>query len=242
MSEAMALETLASKVLGAHLSTAFTCTRLRLLADKKGYTDLDALACAPLTGHLAVAECKAQGPAVKVYHIADAHGLTSGGYLSSLRGSGEALLLDKNSWASERLQLGPRERPWEKLRHLELWLCANVYIAPEAVAAVEERLSAELHAALAPRLPAGVKVSGRIRSTLDLILDAFTVQQRLVMEYRWGVRSGDPTLDILRELVRYRNARDHDGDTGSDAVVQQHFHQRITDVLLGDPDPKPPRA
>lgn len=234
MSEAMALEVLAANVLGSRLNTAFTQTRVRLMGATSGYTDLDAIAAAPLRRTLAVAECKAQGGARQVYKLDDYAGLTQGGYCKALRESAEALFRDTNSWLSPNLQFGETANAWSELDHLELWLFANVLVDPAQVQTINDRLTQEVIEALGDSRPAHVQVTAHVRSTLDLVLEGFEVIQRWVTEFDWGVRSGDPVLDALRELVRYRHAVVSGGGRGAKDVAREYFDTRVRTVLLGD--------
>ena len=234
MSEAMSLETLAASVMGSHLVTPLTKTRFRIYGPDRGYTDIDALAAAPLAKKLAIAECKAQsGPRV-VYEIGDYDGLLNGGYTWSLLESARALFSAKNRWTSPYLQFGPDDAPWSGLEELELWLYANIIVDRDAADAVDARLTAEILAEGIPGLPAGVTVTARARSTLDLVLEGFSTVERWVIDAAWGARSGDPVLDALRELIRYKHAIVSDGGHGASARGRAQYRQAIKQALLDE--------
>jgi len=235
MSEAMALEVLAANVMGSRLNTAFTQTRVRLYGPEKGYTDLDAVAAAPVQKTLAITECKARGPARAVYKLHDYDGLSNAGYCKSLKESAQALFRPSNSWLSKSLQLGSDEAPWSGVERLELWLFANVYVDPEDQDSMNARLAAEIRKDLGDAIPARIAVHARVVSTLDLVLESFSVVERWVTDFDWGVRSGDPVFDAMRELVRYKHARVEQGGRGASPVVKAHFQRRVRQVLLGEP-------
>lgn len=234
MSEAMSLEVLAANVMGSELNTAFTKTRVRLMGPTAGYTDLDAVAAAPMKKTLAVAECKAQGRANQVFQITDYDGLTRSGYCLSLRESAEALFRPSNRWLSPNLQFGATEEAWSGLEHLELWLFANVMVADDQVEAINTRLAREINDALGASRPEHVHISTRVVSTLDLVLSGFEVVERWTTEFDWGVRSGDPVLDALRELVRYKHGYVTGGGTIARESARNRFRDRVRAVLLDE--------
>ena len=234
MSEAMALETLAANVLGSKLNTALVKTRVRLMGPTAGYTDLDAVAAAPMRRTLAVAECKAQGSALQVYELNDYAGLSKDGYFKALQESAAAVFRGTNTWLSPHLQFGEASDPWSGLDRLELWLFANIYAEKAVLDAIGGRLAAEIGRSLGSDRPSHVQVVAHVVSTLDLVMDGFDIVERWVTEQGWGVRSGDPVLDALRELVRYKHAILTPGGRKGGAVVQNAFRERVRKSLLGE--------
>lgn len=234
MSEAMGLETLAANVLGSRLNTPLTKTRTRLYGRERGYSDLDALAAAPSVGRLAIGECKAQNGARQVYWLRSDRPLLGQKYTWDLVKGARNLFRERNRWASPYLQFGCEGAEWSQLHDLELWLFANVFIDTGEADALDKRLTEEIQATAIQGLPEHVVVTAHVRSTLDLVLMGFETMQRWVTVDHWGARSGDPVLDALRELVRYKHASVSGGGSGTEPRqrVMSHYAAAISRVLL----------
>ena len=236
MSEQMVLEGLVAEWLGMRLRTALHQSRFRLYRPENlSYSDLDAIAVSVAEGRLAIGEVKVQGPALAVYAVSSSspNPILTGqlsGYAPSLQEKVVELFANNNKWASNELQLSSGVRPWAKLRHLELWLVANVYIAADEREAVDARFTRELRAASNVKrcLPGGTKsFSAHIRSTFDVVMDSFCKVEQVVTKERWGARFGHDQLDLLRELVRYKNASVCNGGRGKSAECAAAFRRAV---------------
>ena len=216
MSEEMAIESLAVEWLAARLNTETKHTRFKLYAANRGYSDIDAMVSSSNEGILAIAECKVQGSATAVFpYSANNSILDDESYCSSMLQKARTLFLTKNKWVSESFQMGPAKSAWNKLRTLEIWLIGNIFVAPDQQKEVDEKLTGEITSAGIKGLPPNVEVNAFIRSTIQIILEMYRIVEKWILEDSWGPRFGHAQLDLLREIVRYKNAsgakhcRDH---------------------------------
>lgn len=238
MQEQMALEGLIVEWLGTRLNTALKQVRYRLFRPSNhSYSDLDAVASSPIKGTLAIAESKLQGPARAVYAVNSRSPILTGqlsGYAPSLKEGALAIFAKHNEWVSPDLQMGEHDRPWRKLRHLELWLVANVFYDPGDRDAVDARFTDELRTnpELVAALPQNVTLSAYIRSTIDVIIAAFEQVESTVVTETWGARFGHSQLDLLREIVRYKHAQVANGGMGRSAACIATFAQAVNHSFI----------
>lgn len=233
MSDSMAIENLAEAFLRTRATTVATGTRFKLLTAANSYSDLDAFASVPETGTLHLAECKAQGTATQVYAFSSDYPVLGPGYTEDTLRGALNLFAEKNRWASSYLQLGGAAEPWSRLQNLELWLVANVMVAPADRAAVDDRFTREIQAHGIPGLPAGVRVQAHVVSTLDVFLEVLKSVEASVVRDGWGGRAGDPQLDLMRELVRYKHAFVSGGGRGASAACTEYFRSAMRAFLEG---------
>lgn len=238
MQEQMALEGLIAEWLGARLNTALKQARYHLYRpNNHSYSDLDAVASSPITGTLAIAESKIRGPARVVYAVNSRGPILAGQlslYAPSLKDGALAIFAKHNEWVSPELQMGEHDKPWRKLRHLQLWLVANVFYDIADSAAVDARFTEELRTnpEIVAALPQEVTLSAYIRSTMDVIMDAFVQVESMVTKDMWGARFGHSQLDLLRELVRYKHAQVEGGGAGRSAACVATFTQAVNQSLV----------
>lgn len=234
MSESMAIESLLSKFLAAKLETAACGTRLPIYTGggTNHTTDLDAWATASRRGVLAVGQCKVQGPATAVWKREPVEGLLDGNYESSTLAMVRALFSADNHQVSEDLSFSTtQEEPWAGLERIEIWLVANLYVAPADQGALDDQFSTDLGQVLAGSLPReGIEVVGYIRPTASIVLEALRQVDHDVTNGR-GRRFGDEQLDILREIIRYHRATGRGGGHGLSAEIRDWLKDQIRDIF-----------
>lgn len=223
----MALESLSEKFLQARLQTTAAGSRFKLLTANNAYTDVDAFAAAPQAGTLALAECKAQGGATQVYALSSGYSLFPGTYTEATLNLARNVFAPRNRWASTWFNFGSEPDVWQGLRLVELWLVANVYVAVEDQDAVDARFTNEILQQGIPGLPEGVEVRAYVRSSLDIILALLQSLEHTIVVDGWGARTGDPQLDLLRELIRYKHPFVSDAGNGASAACRRESAAKI---------------
>lgn len=227
MSEEMAIESLAVEWLAARLNTQTKRTRFKLYGANRGYSDIDAIASSSNKGILAMAECKVQGPATAVFPYSPENSiLDDESYCSSMLQKARTLFLSKNKWVSESFQMGPTKSAWNKLRILELWLIANIFIPANQQKQVDNKLTEEITSTGIKGLPQNVEIKVFMRSTIQIILDMYRIVEKWILVNRWGPRFGHAQLDLLREIARYKSARAK--------PCRDYYRKEMKKILIGN--------
>lgn len=190
MAEAMTVET----ILEADLQLRGFWTRLRfpLRTINGAWSDIDLLAYHPERRELVIAESKVRGPKKAVYAFTK---YTRKRYGDILEYDGENYFLFLRH-IDQVCKDGVVFHRFKKMvKHLNIHLVSNYYIAPECMPAARTTILKRVR----PEVPNGIKITINLETTLDVI-------SRIIAEENknpQGRRYGHAALDIARELNRY---------------------------------------
>ena len=187
--EAMALESLVASVWRLDGFLAVTRHPIRL---KGGWADVDVVGIRS-DGVVRVAECKARGPARRVYV-----------------GSKNFKWVQMGQHLSNLSRLWDQRPPWlpiqSDVKSVEFHLVGNIWFEnPKAKRTAENSLASAVSDALPHRLKS--RSSLVIKPSIELLFEALQKIRVQVVKEKIGKRYGDPLRDALRELVRYANPK-----------------------------------
>jgi hypothetical protein len=116
------------------------------------------------------------------------------------------------TWGDDGSPAVPWLPPLGQVRLIEVVFCCNLHLFTDRREEIDGALgrAAERHlgenGSLAARLKDGLRVQGKVQSTIDLVFDLTRRVCQRIDEGGYGRRSGDPFKDLVRELHRYLSA------------------------------------
>ncbi len=212
--EAMALESLVASV---WRQEGFLTILRHPLRVTRGYSDID-VAGVRADGVVRIGECKARGPAQRVFVDNGRRGW-SRWWDASLKNLG-LLWKDNPEWLLKT----------QAISSVEFHLVGNVWFPNEAG---KRRAEARLVRKVRSQLPRTLRRSARaiVTPSIDLFVATLATVHRDVVELKWGKRYGDPLLDAVRELVRYLYPAPAGGVRSPKAIIVEEARKAFERAL-----------
>ncbi|MBY0522405.1 MAG: hypothetical protein K2R98_03365 [Gemmataceae bacterium] len=178
-----------------------------------GSADLDAVATHPATRTVRIGEAKVRMGSQKVYVVddwcyAEMHRLDAGFEWWMEEGWSAWLATLPRLWKDDGTSVIVWVPPVSEISEIQVVFCCNLAFFGADCAAAHQALgraaqrSLSENRAVAERA-AGIKISGLVKPTVDVVIDLATSVRRKIDEEGYGRRFGDPVKDLLRELHRF---------------------------------------
>lgn len=193
---------------------------------KSGYSDIDVVGV-NASRHVRLAECKVRGTPRDVWVVGDDYG-----DFESWLGSWASFLENIPRLWEDRPAWLPRAKDTERL---EIWFCANLWFANEALRESAQRDLTALVRRVAPASIPNSAIQSCITSTRDVLLGLIRSVHARIIDEGHGKRFGNPVLDSVRELIRFMNPSPHGGRRVGQRIVADTWECLLA-ALGGKPD------